>query len=53
MSESRYTNQRVDGTTFKATKPLEKGSYRWKVEAFNSADKKLAESPDDITFAVL
>ena len=52
MSESRYTNQRVDGTTFKATRPLEKGSYRWKVEAFNSADKKLAESPDDITFAV-
>src|SRR6185295_7879647 len=52
LSESRYTNQRVDGTTFKATKPLEKGSYRWKVEAFNSADKKLAESPDDITFAV-
>ena len=52
MSESRYTNQRVEGTTFKATKPLEKGSYRWKVEAFNSADKKLAESPDDITFAV-
>ena len=53
LSESRYTNQRVEGTTFKATKPLEKGSYRWKVEAFNSADKKLAESPDDITFAVL
>lgn len=53
MSESRYVNQRVDGTTFKATKPLDKGSYRWKVEAFNSADKKLAESADDITFAVL
>jgi len=52
LSESRYTHQRVEGTTFKATKPLDKGSYRWKVEAFNSADKKLAESPDDITFAV-
>jgi hypothetical protein len=52
LSESRYTNQRVDGTSFKATKPLEKGGYQWKVEAFNSADKKLAESPDDITFTV-
>lgn len=52
LSESRFTNQRVEGNVFKATKPLEKGSYRWKVEAFNSADKKLAESADDITFAV-
>ena len=52
LSESRYTNQRVDGTSFKATKPLDKGGYRWKVEAFNSADKKLSESADDITFNV-
>ena len=52
LSDSRYTNQRVDGTSFKATKPLDKGGYRWKVEAFNSADKKLAESADDITFTV-
>jgi len=52
LSESRFTNQRVDGTSFKSPKPLEKGSYRWKVEAFNSADKKLSESADDITFNV-
>ena len=52
LSESRYTNQRVDSTSFKATKPLDKGGYRWKVEAFNSADKKLSESADDITFTV-
>ena len=52
LSESRYTNQRIDGTSFKATKPLDKGGYRWKVEAFNSADKKLSESADDITFNV-
>ena len=52
LSESRYTNQRIDGTTFKATKPLEKGGYQWKVEAFNSADKKLSESDDRITFTV-
>lgn len=52
MSESRYSNQRVDGTSFKTTKPLEKGGYQWKVEAFNSADKKLSESDDRITFTV-
>lgn len=52
MSESRFTNQRVDGTSFKSPKPLEKGGYQWKVEAFNSADKKLSESADDITFNV-
>jgi hypothetical protein len=52
LSESRYVNQRVDGTSFKATRPLEKGGYRWKVEAFNSSDRKLSESSDDITFTV-
>jgi len=52
LSETRYVNQRVDGASFKATKALEKGGYRWKVEAFNSADKKLSESSDDITFTV-
>jgi len=52
LSESRYVNQRVDGNSFKATKPLEKGGYRWKVEAYNSADRKLSESADDITFTV-
>lgn len=52
LSETRYTKQRVDGTSFKATKPLDKGGYRWQVEAFNSADKKLSESADDITFNV-
>ena len=52
LSESRYVNQRVDGTSFKAAKPLEQGSYRWKVEAYNSSDKKLSESDDNITFTV-
>lgn len=52
LSDSRYTNQRVEGTSFKATKPLEKGGYQWKVEAYNSADKKISESSDDITFTV-
>ncbi|HEU4768481.1 MAG TPA: hypothetical protein VFS77_13960, partial [Pyrinomonadaceae bacterium] len=34
-----YVNERVEGTTLKVSKPVEKGSYRWKIEAFNSADK--------------
>jgi hypothetical protein len=52
LSESRIVNQRVEGTSFKAPKPLEKGGYRWKVEAFNAADRKLSESSDDITFTI-
>jgi hypothetical protein len=31
---------------------LQKGSYRWQVDAFNKDDKKLSESPDDIKFTV-
>src|SRR5215213_8459705 len=47
-----YTNERVDGASFKVNKPLEKGTYRFKVEAFNSSDKKLSETPDDINFTI-
>ena len=47
-----YTNQRVDDALFKVNKPLEKGSYRFKVEAFNKADRKLSETSDDITFTI-
>ena len=47
-----YINQRVDDASFKVNKPLEKGSYRFKVEAFNKADKKLSETSDDITFTI-
>ena len=49
---SPYINQRVEGTSFSLDKPLEKGIYRWQVEAFDSADKKLAESSNDINFTV-
>lgn len=49
---SPYVNERVDATSFGIDKPLEKGTYRWRVEAFNSSDKKLAESGDDIKFTV-
>lgn len=47
-----YVNQRVDDASFKVNKPLEKGSYRFKIEAFNSADKKLSETSDDIEFTI-
>jgi len=47
-----YFNQRVDDATFKVNKPLEKGTYQFKVEAFNSADRKLSETSDDISFTI-
>jgi hypothetical protein len=47
-----YLNQRVDAATFKVNKPLEKGTYRYKVEAFNSSDRKLSETSDDISFTI-
>ena len=47
-----YTNERVDGASFKVNKPLEKGTYRFKVEAFNKSERKLSETPDDIKFTI-
>jgi hypothetical protein len=49
---SPYINQRVEGTSFSIDKPLDKGTYRWQVEAFNSSDKKLSESSNDINFTI-
>lgn len=49
---SPYVNERVEGTSFGLNKPLEKGTYRWQVDAYNGADKKLAESADGIKFTV-
>jgi hypothetical protein len=47
-----YVNERVDEPPFKVSKPLEKGTYRWTIEAYNSADKKLSESSDDYRFTI-
>lgn len=47
-----YIDERVDGTSFGIDEPLPKGTYRWRVEAYNSSDQKLAESSDDIKFTV-
>lgn len=49
---SPYINERVDDTSYSIDKPLEKGTYRWRVDAYNSSDKKLAESSDDIKFTI-
>lgn len=51
-SSAPYVNERLEGTSFLVDKPLEKGTYRWQVNAFNSADQKLAESADDIKFTI-
>jgi hypothetical protein len=47
-----YTNERVEAASFKVSKPLEKGSYRWKVEAFNGSNRKLSETNEEIKFTI-
>src|SRR6266478_6361170 len=32
---SPYVNERVEGSSFAISKPLQKGTYRWQVEAYN------------------
>ncbi|HLL73152.1 MAG TPA: hypothetical protein VK363_17070 [Pyrinomonadaceae bacterium] len=49
---SPYINVRVEATSYGLDKPLEKGTYRWQVDAYNSADRKLAESGDNIKFTI-
>lgn len=49
---SPYINERVEATSFGIDKPLQKGIYRWQVEAFNKDDRKLSESSNDIKFTV-
>lgn len=49
---SQYIDERVEATSYGIDKPLSKGTYRWQVEAYNSADQKLSESGDDIKFTI-
>ena len=49
---SPYVNERVEASSFVLDKPLEKGIYRWRVDAFNKDNRKLSESADDIKFTV-
>ena len=52
LVEAPYINEKVEATSFKVTKPLEKGSYRLKVEAYNSSDKKLSETAETTNFTI-
>jgi hypothetical protein len=52
LATAPYVNEKVEGTSFKVSKPLEKGSYRWKIEAYNSGDKKLSENDEGTNFTV-
>ena len=49
---SPYIGERVDDTSFELDKPLQKGTYRWQVTAYNSSDRKLSESSRDIKFTI-
>ena len=49
---SPYINERVEGTSYAAVKPLPKGEYRWQMDAYNASDQKLAESSRDVKFTV-
>jgi hypothetical protein len=49
---SNYINERVEATSFALDKPLAKGTYRWRVEAFSGSDRKLSESGDNIKFTI-
>jgi hypothetical protein len=45
-------NQKVTTNTLKLDKPLVKGDYTWKIEAYNGDDKKLSATKDGIKFTV-
>jgi hypothetical protein len=49
---SPYYDERIEATSFSVDKPLQAGTYRWQVEAYNDADEKLAESSSDIKFRI-
>ena len=49
---SPYINQRIEETSIVLDKPLEKGTYRWQVDAFNKDDRKLSESAGDMKFTI-
>jgi hypothetical protein len=49
---SPYINERIEATSFSIDKPLQKGTYRWQVEAYNGSDQKLSESGNDIKFTI-
>jgi hypothetical protein len=49
---SPYINERSEGTSFVLEKPMPKGVYRIEIEAFNSDDRKLSETSNDLKMTV-
>jgi hypothetical protein len=47
-----YIGRRVDDLSVVMDKPLKAGSYNVRVEAYNTSDRKLAQSTNDIKFTV-
>jgi hypothetical protein len=47
-----YVNERVESTSFALDKPMQKGTYRLQVTAYNGDDQKLSESARDIKFTI-
>jgi hypothetical protein len=47
-----YVNQRVEATSFTVDKPLQNGTYRLKVEAYNGDNRKLSETADETSFGI-
>jgi hypothetical protein len=41
---SPYVSEKVEGTTFKADKPIEAGQYWFQLEAYNAEDVKISQS---------
>lgn len=51
-TEYDFINKRVDETSYVLEKALKPGSYKVEVDAYNTNDRKLAQSADDIKFTV-
>ena len=49
---SPYINEKVEGNSLKAEKPLVNGEYRLKIEAYNANDIKLSQLNEDVKFNV-
>lgn len=49
---SPYINTRAEATSFTLEKPMPKGTYRIEIEAFNSDDRKLSETSNDLKMTV-
>jgi hypothetical protein len=46
------SGERVDGTSYNVPAAVPPGTYDYKVEAYDSKDHKIAESPDGVNFTV-